>query len=567
MQRLACPIIVVFRWLLPVLLAWLASTAWAAVPVLVLDQGQRPPSLMQEMASQRLPLDPPLGPDALWRGETGTPVPPGSNWHLDTGERLVGRVTLAGMAHDATYVIQVPISFVDEVRVWSRTAGGPWTAAVAGDRIALSRWPFAGQFPAFILPLGREPVDVVMAAANVGPLQVSAALLPDAAFRENGVRRANLVGMIMGLGLMVTVVSVLGALVTRRLANWLLALVSASMFLTIACLNGYMAVWLTPEAPAFNDASKPFASVVLCGLLVALVAASLDRRRVGRVGRVAQWAFPVVGLAYASMQAFWLPMAWRFAGVAVWVLLTAGCCVALSVLNLARGGRHAGLVVGGVGCFIAAMLLAFVPQAFLAGLDLRAAAVAVLLYSALLLIRQALIARERYGRDVLGRAAVSANRDPLTALLSYSGFELAYDEAVLRQNAGTHASSVMLFLLPGLEKSGADHGFVLTERALVRFAAALQGALGDAWSISRLSKTRFACIGSQPGNETQLAAQATQVLARCARMTQPLAPVADFGLRIACVRRRLASDALKPLLLEMEQTALAMQEGKRIAMV
>jgi hypothetical protein len=36
----------------------------------------------------------------------------------------------------------------------------------------------------------------------------------------------------------------------------------------------------------------------------------------------------------------------------------------------------------------------------------------------------------------------------------------------------------MLFVLPGLEESGEDHGFVVTERALVRFAAALQSVAG-----------------------------------------------------------------------------------------
>ena len=204
------------------------------------------------------------------------------------------------------------------------------------------------------------------------------------------------------------------------------------------------------------------------------------------------------------------------------------------------------------------------PRDFSAGLDLRAAFVGIQLYAALLFFRQAQISRERYGRDVLGRAAVSAHRDPLTALLSYTGFELAFEEALLRQDAGARASSIMLFLLPGLEKSGADHGFVVTERALVRFAAALQGALGNAWSIARLSKTRFACVSTLPYDKEQLNMHATQVLARCARLSQPLAPLADFDMRIACLHGRLEHDGLKRILLEMEQAALGVSNGKRI---
>ena len=39
-----------------------------------------------------------------------------------------------------------------------------------------------------------------------------------------------------------------------------------------------------------------------------------------------------------------------------------------------------------------------------------------------------------------------------------------------------------------------DHGFELTERAVVRFAAALQQVLGRSWATGRLSKTRFCAV-------------------------------------------------------------------------
>jgi hypothetical protein len=39
----------------------------------------------------------------------------------------------------------------------------------------------------------------------------------------------------------------------------------------------------------------------------------------------------------------------------------------------------------------------------------------------MLVFYQALFLRERYGRDVLGRAAVTGNRDPLTAFAVVPG--------------------------------------------------------------------------------------------------------------------------------------------------
>lgn len=125
----------------------------------------------------------------------------------------------------------------------------------------------------------------------------------------------------------------------------------------------------------------------------------------------------------------------------------------------------------------------------------------------------------------------------------------------------------MVFLLPGLEQSGAEHGFVVTERALVRFAAALRAALGPHWSIGRVSKTRFACVSIHPQDLAQVGEQATKVLAQVARITQPLAPLASFDLRIACFNRRIESNALGSVMKALEKAALALPEGKRIAFV
>ncbi|HEY8710253.1 MAG TPA: 7TM-DISM domain-containing protein [Burkholderiaceae bacterium] len=560
-------IIVPFKRIFAGLLACAAAGAWASVPVLPL--GPTPPAagLGEHMIVQRLPVSEALDPDTLWQGATAAPANAQPRWQLAAGERMVGRITLQGSGRRETYVVAVPAPSVDEVRVWHREAGGAWEAQVAGDRIALSRWPFAAQFPAFPITVREAPVDLIVAVANSGPLGVAVDILPDAVFRETQTLSANLSGVIMGLGAMVAVVCLLGALQQRRRANWLLAAVCGFTLLMAACVNGYMALWLTPEAAAFNDASKPFVGVVLGGLMVALTAESLDSRYLSRGERGFSLAVALLCLAWAIAQALWLPLAWRAPGLAACAVLTTVCCIALYARSAKRGGRQSALVGGGVACLALVWVVVVMFRDFTGGVDVRSALVGILLYAALLLFRQALLLRDRYGRDVLGRAAVSANRDPLTALLSYVGFELAYDETLLRQAAGARAASMMLFVLPGLEESGAEHGFVITERALVRFAAALQSALGNSWAIARLSKTRFACISTQPYDEAQVAEEATRVLARCARISRPLEPLADFDLRIACLHRPMESDGLGRTLKELERAALATLPGKRIAFV
>lgn len=547
------------------LLGWACACA-AAPPVLPLP-GPEGLDLALRMEAVRVPVNAPVQADALWTESGAAGVEPTHRWRLFPGERLVGRATLEGSAQGADYVVEVPIPSLDEAHVWYREQGGPWRAARAGDLVAMRHWPFANQFPAFPVAVGAQPVDLIVAAHNNGVLRVPVTLLPDRAFRENNLRRANLSGLVLGLGLMITIVCLIGAVVLRRREHWLLAAVSAWTLLAIATSNGYHAVWLTPDGPAFNDASKHFTAIVMAGLFVPLVAQSLDPQHVRRGERLFAAALLALALAYATAQALWLPHSWRIGSAFAAASLCVLSCTALSMLNALRGGRYARWVGAGVLSLATASSLVFLPQQFIGGIDLRALAVAVVLYCALLLLRHALSLRERYGRDVLSRAAISADRDPLTALWSYEGFQLRHAEAALREAAGHATPSMMLFQLPGLERTGAEYGIVLTERALVRFAAALQNLLGHRWVIGRLSKTRFAAVSLHSPQPGQLVSTATRVLSHCTRMWRPLSVVTDFDMRIVCRYQRLGEPAFVQQLREMEEAGRSLNEGKRITLL
>ncbi|MEP6789846.1 MAG: 7TM diverse intracellular signaling domain-containing protein [Ramlibacter sp.] len=555
------------RVLAAVMLCLAAVGARGAVPELPLAQAATKVNLTEHMASRRVPAGQAIDPDVLWQGESGEAVPAGAQWQLRPGQRLVGRITLLGSRERDIYVVQVPAAWVDDVQVWHREQGGSWKSGIAGDRMPLSLWPFAGQSPAFAFVVREAPIELMVMVANEAAARTPVWLMPDPQFRENRVRQANLSGLIMGLGLMVVVVTVIGAALQRRRANGLLAAVAAWIMLTVICLNGYMALWFTPESPAFNDACKHFTAVMLAGLMVALTAEALDQRHLTRGERVLKVAAPAATLVYAAVQALLLPGAWRPPGAFVWASLALAACMAMCTVSALRGGRYVRWIVAAVACFGASVALVYTPFDFVAGLDVRAAVVGVLLFSSMLLFYQALFFRERYGRDVLGRAAIAANRDPLTALLSYQGFQQACERVLLRHGAGGGGASAMLFLLPGLERSGVDYGFVLTERALVRLAAALQTVLGQEWAIARLSKTRFAAVSLGQKEATALVDDATRVLAHCSRLAGPLAPVADFDLRIACLHQVNAALPLVDMLRQMEEAGRALESGKRITLL
>ncbi|MDB5875550.1 MAG: diguanylate cyclase [Ramlibacter sp.] len=563
------PFIVVLARLLVGFSLAVSGFCGAGVPELTLSQARAVVNLGEEMATEVTSAQGLPDPSVFWtRPVPSAPVQPASRWNIKPGERLVGRITLQGTREKDEFVVLVPSARIDEVQLWYRQEeGGSWKGALAGDRVALSRWPFVGPFPAFPLLLGERPVELIVTAVNDGELSTPVLIMPDSVFRLVHTRQSTVSGLVMGLGLMVVVVCVIGALALRRRASWLLAGVAVWILLAVMCFNGDMAIWLTPEWPAFNDASKHIASVVLSALILVMTVQALDSRFIGRFRRWITFAAPAAGIAYATVQAAYLPNSWRTMGALAWALLMVLIALALCAASAMAGGRYVRLVTGAVLCYPLAVAVSLADFGFVASLDLRTAASAALLFGGVLLIRHALFSRERYGRDVLGRAAVSANRDPLTALLSYSGFQLAYDEALLRQQTQRTPVWTILFLLPGLERSSADHGFVLTERALVRFAASLQSVLGDGWSIGRLSKTRFACVNRYPVDAEQMQALATRVLATCSRLSDPLQTVSEFDLRIACTQCKPAPAGLKGLLALLEDAARALGGAKRITLV
>lgn len=544
----------------------LAWPAWAAVPQLQLSHSLPERSLNGAMSVALVPLAQPPDPDVFWQlPAAGAAAWPADRWLLQPGRRVVGRIVLQAGRERDLYVVQVPVSRVDHVQVWYREAGKPWRSGEAGDRVPLSRWPFAGQFPAFALAMSEQPLELIVTAANDAPMALPVLIKTDAAYLKSRLLQANLAGLILGLGLMGAVVSVISAVVLQRRASWTLVAYAAWAFVTVLLVSGYGAVWFTPDWPVFNDRSKHFAGVVMAGLLVMAVSEVLDGLEELPLLRWLGWAMLAVGVAYGVAQALLFAGSWRLRGVAFWTSLCIAASAGLCLVSHWRGGRYVGLAAAAVAGYAAAFTLWQRDLRLVHGVDLRSLVSAVLLFGSVLLLRHAIYLRERYGRDVLGRAAIGATRDPLTALLSATGLEHHYEEALLRQQAGRGPLAVMLLALPAVDQCSLDHGFVLTERGLVRFAATLHQVLGNGWSIGRLSKTRFAAVTSGCADQDALVQTATRVLAHCTRMTEPVSPVADFDLRIVCALLDSGPKPFAGVLRVLEEAGLAMESSKRIA--
>ena len=556
------------RFLLPILLA-APCLAGAAIPPVQLAPGDTVVNLAPHMALDILPAREAPDPDALWaRPVRALAQPREPQLEVDVGQRVVGRVVLLTGRELEEFVVLVPSARMDEVRLWYRYGdAGPWKGATAGDRVPLSKWTFVGPMPAFPVLLGDRPAQVIVTLVNDGGLASPVLLLPDAGYRKVHTYQAAVSGFVGGLGIMVLLLCLVSALSLARGASLMLTVVAAWALVFVLCLNGSMAMWITPEWPRFNDASKHASSVILSGLVLSMTAFALDARYFRRASRLVAIAAPLAAVVYAGVQAAWLPHDWRGLGALGWAAFTSLTGLALCAASALAGGRYVRLVAAATLCYALAVASAVFDFEIVSELDLSDALTDVLVFASVLVFRYMLFMRERYGRDVLGRAAVGASRDPLTALLSYSGFQLAYDEAMLRQGSQGQRTWAMLFLLPGLERTSVEHGFVLTERALVRFAAALQSVLGDNWSIGRLSKTRFAAVSNRSMDALAVKASATKVLAGSARLSGELGPSGDFDLRIVFTRCTPESSGLKGLLHRMEEPARALEGSKRITLV
>ncbi|RYF41003.1 MAG: diguanylate cyclase [Comamonadaceae bacterium] len=552
------------------LAAWLMvpALAWAEPPTLELKSAGSEVNLTPRMAVHGVPDHLQPMPDALWAAPVAPPAAePPEQYRLSAGESLVGRIRLRTESRNTVYLVEVPSPRIDEVRLWYRNSlGGAWQGAEAGDRVALARWPFTGPNPAFSVPLEVGQTDLLILLTNAGRLDVPVLMRTDKAFSQARMRQSNLSGLIMGMGLMVAVVCLIAAVTRRGRPAWVLFAYAVWVVLTVTSLNGYAAIWFLPDLPQLADGGKHLTAVVMAGLMVWVVAVSLDRLRPGPVVRFLGPGLTGIAAGYGLVHFTVLPPAWRVAGALVFSVACIAAALWLCLLSRFGGGRYVSYVAGGVLAYAAVLGLGLVGVAPVMGLDLRSAMAACLLFGGVLSFRHAQFSRERYGRDVLGRAATGLLRDPLTALLSHAGLRDVCEEMLLRQSADGRPSQLLYLALPGLKKAETEHGFVLTERALVRLAATLQRTLGDRWAIARPSQDRFACVAHGAMQE-ELPELTTRLLAHCARLEDPPAPLADFGLRIVACERRVDGEALNLTLQEMEVAACAIRPGRRIALI
>lgn len=159
------------------------------------------------------------------------------------------RLTLPAFAAQAPRWLQVPPSILDDVRLYVPDGAGAWREQRAGDALPFAqRGPYrVASFP--LAPLAEGTVLYVRIATT--SIMVAEPRLWDAA----ALRQASDVeslgnGLYLGLMVAVTLLSAIGWLTTRHWLHAMFSVFVASTMIRWALLDGVVAQYLSPDAPA-----------------------------------------------------------------------------------------------------------------------------------------------------------------------------------------------------------------------------------------------------------------------------------------------------------------------------
>jgi two-component system, sensor histidine kinase LadS len=477
-----------------------------------------------------------VDPDQVWQLDASNfrPMQPGQRLEIPHGSMLLARIELRlQQVRDPDY-LQFPSSRLDRVHLWSRAAGAAWQQGEAGDRVALSHWPFAGPFPSFELPDGNERLQLVMEIEHRGKLNLPIEWLPDHVFRAGRLTHAFTFGSIAGLAAALALVCALATVLFRRVEFAALCGYTLLTGISLSASNGYAAVYLWPQWTAWNDPSKVFFSMVLVSVLLPLVARvlRLDVHRPSWWIASRRWA--VAGFVYAVLQVLVLPPEWRTPANLVYVLATLGFAFFLAFHGVLRGDAMSRLTLLAIVVIAAGTALGYADLFDLVNeLGLHVANAVCRLGFVVLMLCVA-VQRHRFGRDVLSRLMAGANRDALTGLSNRTGLQQELARATLMTDAAvTRQAGVLLCQLQNMDAMRANFGDEVCDRMVVRFTQVLAGSIqGHAALLGRLGYGRFAAVILGSMDRDRLQATATRVLSRMLAQTDLPDAVREMKLHI-----------------------------------
>lgn len=553
-----------------------------AVPEWVLDSQLASPSNMHESMAVDLrsqwqsavvvqgeqPNDQALPPQDVWAwannrfSQTAQP----QAVTVRRNERYVARLVLASAGAGAGLKLSFAMPRLDAVHVAYRYGDEPWVQAVAGDTVAMLRWPFADRQPTFDLPQRPGKLSLVVQIAHRGVIDAPMVLQNAQAYGQQRMNASLTGGLLVGINLVLLALGGLAALNFRRASFLAISGMTLLMAAVVATNSGIAGVYWFTDSAVFNDQSKFLANTLWCVLFPFITATVLSQRVYAKYWWLAALAWAVVG----SVVALWW-MQYPLRGTAlrmVPVLVLLSTAFSLAILLHARANNHVPVAAMAIGVLLYALSLMAPLLAYLGFLsnDVGALVASLATLCAALLFLHALVYQHRLGHMVMARAATSLGRDMLTGLLNRQGFHNALVESASRMEQESLTAAffyIRISNVQGLKERYGEEGF---EVGMVQMAATLASSIPGADKVGRIAPNAFAFTVMMPRDEKRASHIAQKILGRSMALASHGAPLAQTA-RIAIAWMPTFGTELAVLERRARRTLRQMENGKRIAWV
>jgi diguanylate cyclase (GGDEF)-like protein len=552
--------------------ALLASPAWAASPVLALDQDGGPVAMTASLevwqdTSGQVLVD-------KVEAEAGTlpfaAVTLGHKYQLDNGALWL-RFDAVVQNPQFHWKLELPMTGVDKVTLYYRNGLGQWVVQQAGDSLPISAWPQPARYP--VLSLSHETGQTVRYYLRITHARVPYSVLPrvvsDVQLITAHQRQHLLLGVYFGLAGLVTLLALINAVGYRDWGFASYAVYTATFALTQAAFTGVAGLYGWPEHPALNN---------LAIFLMPLVAASAAMWFVRtvttpkRFSRALDWfilaliaLLPLAGIVDALM-----PTAESFSLLNI--LVSAGMVGLLMVVgvSLFEGDRHARWIALG---FLPILLATLFPllrnfgvmrSSFLTeyALILGSAIEAPILFYGLL-------RRVTQRRESSARATTLRTTDPLTGLGSTTVLLGKLEQAWSTAERYQRPCALLVINLCNLASLQQQHGRETGDRAMVMAAARIRAAAQSTDTVARVGDSHFALLMEGPMSSDSVNHVATKILASGLRPSHQLPDAEPLRFHIAigymADAARLGVEQAPACLAHMLQAVRDMNDGSRKA--
>lgn len=500
--------------LLSLLLAWPAT----ARDVVALDLQQQP-----------VPL---AGGGEVWRDPSGraglqqvasdttlawAPADPSRIYPLDGGDALWIRFTVAPTSGTERWYLEIPYPGVDAVTLHTRDGQGTWTAARAGDSLAVLSWPVPHRHPILPLQVAAEgPREYLLHVRNHSGFSGGLRFVSDSYLSQSEQRVSLVLGMYFGLAGLAVLLAVVGMATLRDPAFGIYALSVVLMGLTQATTTGLAGLHLWPSWPWWNDIARQLMPMLAVASLQLLVAEVVSLRERSRVLYALMLAAAFAALPLAAVMMLDADGAQRLPVLLTYVLGASVAGLAVTVWAAVRGDRYAawmllGLLPVAIGALpLIARITGLVPISFWTTHGMQ---VALAIELPVILVVLAL--RSQHRREHVRRMHGLDRIDPATGLINAAVFHERLVRLIARSQRLRFRSALLLVDIGNIEPIRRQFGNEAAHEITLRVAGRLLSVAREIDTVARLSEHRFGILMEGPLHADEVAEAGPRVVARC----------------------------------------------------